>query len=1172
MDRLDLRRVGATLILLSTCAAGTACSEPFDTTGRPFVRGTLGEEIYKVVCKRMALEVWPSDVQGNQSRALCCGDAPPSTAPEGSRLRALAENRDRLVAALDQTLPAELEDELETMLLAMLPFYDPPRELLPSNTRAIAALLTELMADDEAMQALGRISQRRGMHPQRNALGLSRPILSYPGLPDLATSLLSVVDDGGALEPEWSDVLEAGALEMATSEPSAPDDPTLAAVRDLLFRTHASFGSATPRHVVARDSRGLPIPAFLDGSEGFVDLDSDGLADVDDLGRFVAADGTPLDPPTPFAVVGETGVTRDAAGRAMTASDEPLYVYQNVEQTLLAALLREAPTLFDPADPVLIDLVHGLLPALGVDEPREEAYGKTSVAYDGFHVETGAAFDVVHALGEVLTHDETRDLLEVLRILLQSYEGDVVPLIESGLFGDALGDQHPEIDLAPNSEIWDDVLQVATWMAQAPGLAEGLLRAFTDPRSKRLGAIIAEMNRFKDVPHLDPNDEDAIVTQFWNVPVDRTQPNVPGNMSLFQQTVSVVHEFNGLPFCNKEGARIVLDMEDMLGWTLIKTIDLTDLMGGPWAECELVGVDNVAHTYAQFMIGQGSLPMNLPIMDFINQIKLAFPVLIPVIDGGMDFAFETLSGIKGFDASPSPQAMARLIYGTPNKFIQNLIAPIRINGVLLTERYPGNMVLSWERVFRFCGDRILDQYEPCPAGVPYEEMDFFQAATPVITAFLDFDPLVDDDNDPATPPRLLYGEVQTAMYRHYPTAANPMYQSTNPSLSSYALPDNYVSYEPLVAAMLADCEWQPSETAPNRTCVAQNTGRMFTRLARVTAALDKIVLPDGRDGIDVIAAAVERLSDPTRNPGLANRAGETTTQTNQGTRTLPYTPMYLILDALNRMDDAHATDAARNDRWLSARSRLVDMFIKTQPLGNDKYQLENRRLYASIPVLLDFFVDQIDAHAVDGDLVSWARSFDDDLASSLGGAMGARALRLLDAFAAHPETEQAVLGLLHYLADENSPNDAFENLLMSSAESLFLLEDDQTMITLMHSFAGTIGADAMPAVSGGGAVDVEAAIFDQFIGLLAETNEVDEAHTFFTVMRNAVTHPSGAVETPIEVIADVIAEVNRVSPNAGGPLVPNDYGAVMQQVEDMLTDEDRGLERVYSIVQNRELQ
>ncbi len=75
-----------------------------DTTRIAAERGTLGEEIYKVFCQRIASTEYPTDVRGDTTRAFCEGREEPneSTPP---RLRALSENRARLVTALDSTLP-----------------------------------------------------------------------------------------------------------------------------------------------------------------------------------------------------------------------------------------------------------------------------------------------------------------------------------------------------------------------------------------------------------------------------------------------------------------------------------------------------------------------------------------------------------------------------------------------------------------------------------------------------------------------------------------------------------------------------------------------------------------------------------------------------------------------------------------------------------------------------------------------------------------------------------------------------------------------------------------------------------------------------------------------------------------------------------------------------------
>ena len=57
-----------------------------------------------------------------------------------------------------------------------------------------------------------------------------------------------------------------------------------------------------------------------------------------------------------------------------------------------------------------------------------------------------------------------------------------------------------------------------------------------------------------------------------------------------------------------------------------------------------------------------------------------------------------------------------------------------------------------------------------------------------------------------------------------------------------------------------------------------------------------------------------------------------------------------------------------------------------------------------------------------------------------------------------------------------------------------------------------------------------------------------------------------ATQTPIEVILDVIADVNRVDPSQTNKLAPADYGAVMGQVNSFLMDKQFGLEQFYEIV------
>src|SRR5512139_3117702 len=102
---LKMRRTGILGLLGSAAILISGCAPEFDSTRAAGWEGTLGEEIFKVVCQRMADEASraaheadpsvPYDVTGEPTRALCEGRADPTTAPT-PRLRALSENRDRL--------------------------------------------------------------------------------------------------------------------------------------------------------------------------------------------------------------------------------------------------------------------------------------------------------------------------------------------------------------------------------------------------------------------------------------------------------------------------------------------------------------------------------------------------------------------------------------------------------------------------------------------------------------------------------------------------------------------------------------------------------------------------------------------------------------------------------------------------------------------------------------------------------------------------------------------------------------------------------------------------------------------------------------------------------------------------------------------------------------------
>ena len=85
------------------------------------------------------------------------------------------------------------------------------------------------------------------------------------------------------------------------------------------------------------------------------------------------------------------------------------------------------------------------------------------------------------------------------------------------------------------------------------------------------------------------------------------------------------------------------------------------------------------------------------------------------------------------------------------------------------------------------------------------------------------------------------------------------------------------------------------------------------------------------------------------------------------------------------------------------------------------------------------------------------------------------------------------------------------------------------------------------------------------------SDDYDRYHVLDYVLPALVTPmDQGAGLTPLEVILDAIADVNRTDAEAlGVPLDARDYGYVMQTLREFFTSETRGFEQLYYIVQNR---
>lgn len=1129
------RLIGPSLALLTVLGTGVSapgCAE-FDTTPVEIVHGSLGEEIVQVFCERMASEAYPTDATGERWKGYCSGDG--SEAPEAvpPRLGALMANRARLVEALDRTLPEEMTDELGHFMGEILPFFDRPDERLPNQTRRLADFLDRLSQNDEAIAALERLGTRRGYRPMRLGLGVARPTMAYPQFNEFADLALELLLAGAARE-EFDALSAALAYEMATMTPSAGPSDTLPLMRDLMFTEDPLFATGTASWVLSRDVRGIALPNMGGGvlPAPFADTDADGLADIDALGRFTAADGSLLALPTPFAVVGESGVPRDASGRALRSDATRYYSYFDGSQTMLAGLIAELSPWFSAESPTMMQMSRGLPVLMGPETALTQSYGAGTLDYTGFDTSAGPALDAVHALGEMMHRDETYDALVVTENLLRDHESATAGVLRSARYLANESDLHPEARLTDDHLLWDQLIDLLRRVSQEPGMLEAVLRAFSDPRSARLGEVYAAFMRNRDRVTYNPAAVNAAPVGLpLDEPVDHAAPDSFDNESLFQRTLALIDALNGVQVCNREGSRLNLTIT-VLGLS----IPIRYPLFGTAGRCEIIRIDNVAEAYARSILGTYELELQ---SGFLRALTDAADFL----GIGVDAALEESSGIDGLTRRPTAQALNRLVFWglsdpsgvrscTPDSgggdcnsaFAGQLFTPvIDRHGNDVIERYHGT-IFAWESPGFYEGMRPLLEvlhrpgYTFDPAGTYY------------------------------------FGELLGTLHEHW---ASPMSTETcgpgtcSPGDSNFSYHTNARSYEALVAKGLSE-------------------GELTERLYQLNLALGSFEVRPGVDGVAAMAAAGEVMLDPARSPGLADRRGSTTATWNDGTTTIPQTPLYLLLDALSAMDTAWEAEPERRAEFLLARHTIAEQFLGADTLG-EEFRLRNQRARAILLTTLPFARERIDEHRATGDLVPWATGLDEDLAETMQEPLVAALIRFLDAVNEDPDARAAMAGLMSYLLSEESGNDAFTSVLYGGADALMTLDDELNIIPLMNALAESMAPNVNDVVASGGVLDIESSTVRDSLALVRDIQQVDDEATLRAILQNAVALPeTGDAVTPLETIIDVIAEVNRATPNEGGGLFADDYRSVLGNVTGFIQDEDHGLERLNAVVQARD--
>jgi hypothetical protein len=974
-------------------------------------------------------------------------------------------------------------------------------------------------------------------------------------------------------------------------------------MQELLYLEDPAFGGGESRYIVRRDARGYARIAGGAMPAPFVDRDGDGLPDIDEVGRFRTTDGSLAPSPFPFPNAVSDGA-RDKFGRAVAGS-QLLYDYIDTSHSFAAQTMIDLKPLAESG--ALVDMMGGMYVAMGPRGNATKKYASKAVEYEGILTKESPMLDLIYAMGAILG-DRTADAtLEMSKALVAQKPKEVARVSGALIAAFDVAQAHPEAKLPKEATFWDENLDLMVQVAKQPKLLEDVLHALASPETGQLGTILARFAAFRDEMSYDKNDISGapynVTTKNKGEPKTPWDPEAPRtgkNRSIMQRFLQIISDTTGVTACNKPNAKV----HARLGGLSVTMPPI----GDGYKECEIFKIENLSEFYVDVMAEAWQYdPPSKP--NKRGTFYLRHDQLREGIVGGIGAAtiglMEESSGITGMLTTgndklitPKPAWLNRLVFfdmknddvnDMTKTFVKDLQGEF-IGSSVCTER--SALTDPLPSAPDAAPDGKIRGLRNCPAGQWVQERNantvftletfgFYSAIKPLVGAFAK-----NGRED-------LFVALGNAIYKHLPGADASADECRLPGGRSCPR-SGMNSYDGLVAEAFA------TDVLPALSELAKALELLKVRRCDATdPATKKCTKVTEVSGIDVLAAATRAALDPDYSKNtlkLTDRRGQVTAKRNDGTTNPQVTPAYLLTSALSGIDDAfdryeteHPEDkGARRAGWKRARSLLVDQLFSVNGIKQTS-TFANPTITKVTPVLVDLLRGQLLAHCPRSftppyERCDWAR---DELTKNAEGVMGGplmnTALALMDTINSDADAKTQTQLLMTYMLDQGSRNDALASVLASTSDLLQVLRDDENLLPLLQIAAVAMDAsekDESGRITKKSLMDAQMALLARLSGKYFDAEgkeicakEIDPNQILAVVLGKLVTPIKDGDfkgDSPLEVIIDVIADVNRVDPTAPyeGTLAKEDYASVGENVVDFLMNKERGLEQFYEVIRN----
>ena len=380
----------------------------------------------------------------------------------------------------------------------------------------------------------------------------------------------------------------------------------------------------------------------------------------------------------------------------------------------------------------------------------------------------------------------------------------------------------------------------------------------------------------------------------------------------------------------------------------------------------------------------------------------------------------------------------------------------------------------------------------------------------------------------------LLPKLLSALHMHWATQQSDSVQTTNASATAFARGTGVVQFEEVIGDLIAE-------------------GRILERLPPLLRKLlAKSV--NGRPANVILAEGLRDLLLPARNVGLESRDGGNIYEGDGQTVYQRLSPAILLVDALRNLDNA--TEEAEDDvkRFSAAFRTIARQWVA---LSADGASFENQRAASLLEATLDFYIGELDAHRGAGDLEEWIDGLYQDLGDVLDDALTVRLIQLLDVLARNDDLRREFELLLAYLTLSVSPNDALDATVATVVDGVQLLQDVARMEPVLRESAVLF--------------DPAEGLVPTVVDLLGQAVEYDTEAALPRAILNMLNPRESAGESSFSALAEIVGKVNRVEPGLDSPWTAEDYALTLRSAARFIRDEDRGLERLFSLLEQRNL-